>query len=251
MEKEFLSREVEWPNAKETFVVDTIEELLRRSKLSANLELEYLQKWMFPDGYIHRVKEDKGRVVCLKYDKQPIGLLAYKVFTNKDGSIEISIDFVQGVKSNVSPEVLKNLKWKEKIVDLFLQAAIPVSQRSNGTIIYSDVSRIKKAFEAFKKFGFTGNNYEAFYESNRPVFQNSLGQPVSKSKVIAALKDKQAEYNFINSIRDRFFDKEGKLNPNKARVKEILKRLAPFLRPKRAINRKHFSKKIVVRKLRV
>ncbi len=43
---------------------------------------------------------------------------------------------------------------------------------------------------------------------------------------------------FVNSIRDRYFDKKGYLNPNKERVKQIFKIYSQTKEPKHFIYKK-------------
>jgi len=205
----------------ESIIIQKIEENIKTIKLEKNTSISIYQSWTFPDKYRYRISPNKGRIVCLKYKNIPICLLCYKIIKNQK-NFEYRIEFIQGVKSKINKIDLKKiskLRFKEKIVDLFLFATIPIAKKTKGTIIYSDVEKIKHIFYSLKKEGYTGNLQEFLKKQKYSSLSEKRKELLDI--YVESIKDFEKKREFVNSIRDRYFDKYGFLNSERKRVKKI------------------------------
>lgn len=195
--------------------------------------------WTFPDGY--KIKRGvNSPIVVLYYKQNPIGVLS---FTHSYLNKEIKINFIQGVKQ-VDPTINLNKfnkNWYEYILDSFITASLPLL--SKGKNIYFNPIVEEKSFmlSSIK----TREILILYNKSRIENFENKIKAltklPTPKNleyirayqNNIYDLKKENAYYEKVittmtsilrinGTIQDKYFNKEGRLNIQKERVKKII-----------------------------
>jgi hypothetical protein len=196
-------------------------------KLSDSLKLINVERYVFPDKYPINAHYNE-RIFILQKNKEKIGLFQFGVRKINDIGLSVSeyyvpititLDFVQGVKQNKS-NISFSKGWQETIINAFILACSPVLEKNPEIKIrYSEFipylpgkdrnTERKLLLEKLQK------EYQELLSSNQPNKEKFLLE--KKLEIFKA----QKKIQFINAIRDRYFDKEGYLNLNKERVKKI------------------------------
>lgn len=209
----------------ESFVAQQIADNLGSLKLPNDLKIYFVDKYFFPDGH-EIVATSREKISILAHKGKGIGV--FKFSANRiviPGSkadyatepITITLDFVQGIKK-LHDNVSFPKGWQEIILNSFILSALPVIEKN---------PELKIRYAEFIPFN-VGENRNL----DRKKILNELIKEYNHIKTISPnsprlfmLKDQisrlQNKIRFVNALRDRYFDKEGYLNPNKERVKQI------------------------------
>lgn len=228
-------------------ILDNITKRLLDLKLPNNLMFVKKQNHMFPDGYFIYAKQNE-RIFILKDKNTSFGIFKFdlnyiKDYKNKNViNPTIVLDFVQGIKQNNNVSLPK--KWPEIIVNSFLFSCVPtitkdphIKVRYGEFIPFRDgkdrnadrkkhIDILKKEIEIEIKMG-----------------RNNSPKSINLKNMITVAENR---LKFVNALRDRYFDKEGFLNPNKKRVKEIYN-----LQIKKTNKPKYVFKKKTIQKLKL
>lgn len=209
--------------------------------------------WTFPDGYKIR-RGLNSPIVVLYYRENPIGLLS---FTHSYLNKEIKINFIQGVKQ-VDPTINLNKfnkNWYEYILDSFIAASLPLMSKGKNISFKSFVQEKSFMLSSIK----TG---ERLLLENKERIENFLNiiKTLTKSSTpknlgymracqnnISELKKENAYYEKVittmtsilrinGSIQDKYFNKEGRLNPQKERVKRIITNYENSIKRSKAVS---------------
>jgi len=212
---------------------NNILENLVRIKPNKDLYFKKEAFWVFPDG----LKFKSGLyspIVILYHQQTPIGIINY---TNKPTSKNISINFIQGIKQEGTGFNYGNLSkpFYEIILDSFIASSI----HTGKAISYEPVNfqrRFNKEIISIKKDQFIKNlqtikelEVKIKTEKNKDLLKNLISKSIEYKKVNLDLGKTIENINNLivinGKIRDRYFTKKGKLNPNKERVKKIILQL--------------------------
>lgn len=206
-------------------ILETISENLKNTKLPNDLKLKQISQWTYPDGYVQKTVGGFGsqRFFVLQDTSSSIGLINFE----NNIKNEITINFIQGIKKkNTSLKYPKG--WPEIIVSAFIKACLPILEKNpNLKIRYMPIERLKKNKQEIKTHLKKLKN--EMFEAKEKIKQKNL----KKSEIITLefkildnhlqIESINSSFVFVNSIRDRFFDKDGFLNFKKERVKKIFK----------------------------
>lgn len=211
----------------ESAIAKQISDNICSLKLPESLHIYAVKKYTFPDGYEISAKPNE-RILILANKYPSVGVFQFGVSkirvpgSNADYSKEpltITLDFVQGVKKREGdPPFPKG--WQEIIVNSFILSTLPILEKN---------PELKVRYGEFIPFK-VGNGEDRNIE--RKKILEDLVKEYNKIKSINPgsprlflLRDKiltlQNKITFVNAIRDRYFDKEGYLNPKKERVKQL------------------------------
>lgn len=201
-------------------------------KLPGSFKLISIDKYIFPDEYPINTHLDEGLFI-LQSDKQKIGLFQFGVkrintrgqnVTKQNTVPTITLDFVQGIKQKNSNVKFPN-GWQEVIVNTFIMACVPVIEKNSeikiryrefipergGLSNYQEITKRVKDLE---------NECRALERSTDHELRKLINVKQKKLQIEISLM------RFIAAIRDRYFDKEGYLNPKRERVNSIFKTYA-------------------------
>lgn len=216
----------------ENAIVQQISDNITSLKLPESLHIYGVKKYTFPDGYEISAHSNE-RILILANKYASVGVFQFGVSkirvprSNADYSKEpltITLDFVQGIKKRDGDPPFP-MGWQEVIVNSFILSTLSVLEKN---------PELKVRYGEFIPFK-VGNGEDRNVERKKML--EDLVKEYNKIKSINPgsprlflLRDKiltlQNKIRFVNSIRDRYFDKEGFLNPNKERVKQLFKTYA-------------------------
>jgi len=214
----------------ENNIVKQISENLSSLKLPTDMKIFFVDKYVFPDGF-EIVASSREKISILAHNGEGIGIFQFsakKVIVSGSKSnyatepITITLDFVQGIKK-LTDGVPFPKGWQEVIVNSFILSTLPVLENN---------PELKVRYGEFIPFKFGEDR-----NLDRKKIIKELIREYDKIKSISPRNPRlfmlkyqiltlQNKIRFVNSIRDRYFDKEGFLNPKKERVKQIFKTYA-------------------------
>ena len=201
-------------------------------KLPDSFKLISINRYVFPDEHPINTHLDEGMFV-LQNGKQKIGLFQFGVkrinargqnITKYNAPPTITLDFVQGIKQK-SSSVKFPKGWQEAIVNTFIMACVPVIEKNPEIKIryrefIPERSGISNYQEIMKRVRDLENECKALERSTDPELRKLINIKQEK------LQREISLMRFITAIRDRYFDKEGYLNPKRERVNSIFKTYA-------------------------
>ena len=257
-----------------------VNNLINYSSFLENKDYNFKEEnsWTFKDGYV--TKKDIGyKIVSLNIKDTPIAIIG--LYDRKD---KLLVNYIQGVDSRLRGKLFVPKDWykvilealiissykyifnkKTKILNLHYNVNLKIekidlesllkefnellSRKENYNIlkIYDNINKLQK------KIGSSDNKndlkiHKDILSKNLNYFQNLLC--LSKNRKIRlmynAIIANQSKINNVNKIRDRYFDKAGRLNPNKKAVNVIISKYKKImLSMKKPILKKisfHFKK---------
>lgn len=215
------------------------EEILRnvtQIKLPKGFSITFEKDWIFPDQ--HTFKSGRfGKRLCLRQDGIAIGLLNFNITPNNI----IEIHSIQGVKNSKKEQPRD---WSKLLTDTFIIACLPRLIKDKSYKLHYD--------------GQKEINENKFYYDQLIKDINSSEitdeQKIEKRRQIKILENMK---KFIKIMLGTYFDKEGyiyfnkdgKLNTNRLRTKELLKKLIvsipkEYIKPKISPFKRREAKRI-------
>ncbi len=209
--------------------------------------------WTFADGY--KIKRGiNSPIVVLYYKQNPIGLLS---FTHSYLNKEIKINFIQGVKQ-VDPTINLNKfnkNWYEYILDSFIAASLPLLSKGKNISFKSFVQEKSFMLSSIKTRKILILDNKARIENFENKIKALTKLPTPKNleyfrayqNNISDLKKENVYYEKVittmtsilrinGTIQDKYFNKEGKLNPQKERVKRIITNYENSIKHSKAVS---------------
>ncbi|MFA5746224.1 MAG: hypothetical protein WCX82_00170 [archaeon] len=209
-----------------------------------DLILNELKKVKQPEGLSFEITNPHGlenikqrfsqKIIYLKEEDNPIAILEFYINHkyipgDSNNKFVISIKTIKGKKGIELPLILK---WRDILMGSFIRATVPIIANYSGSdIIYTDVQIVKQDLEKYKKWGYISE--EDINDKEKKEFKKRLLKKIANKEVdigkqsiesiIKEINHTEQMIKSVNLTRNLFFDKEGYLNPNKERVKQIFK----------------------------
>ncbi len=221
----------------------SLEEITNNLISLSNKEIKFkpIPNWRFPDFYNYNPTLLSESLILMTIKGNKTALLSFSV-TNKN----ISINYIQGIKNKKFKNRLLNKHWSEIFLDRFILSASKFLFVKNHTLNFhffknnpnhinfvvknrNDVLRSKEEYKL------RIDEFLSRIKDLQERLTNSELDKTAKKKIRKYIEEHKAiiesyKQNIISvdekiklygGIRDRYLDKNGKLNFNKERVKKI------------------------------
>jgi hypothetical protein len=206
MDKEYETAlmEIKEATALKTEILRNITQI----KLPKGFSITFEKEWIFPGDRTFKARRF-GTWLCLRENGNAIGLLNFNISPEN----KIEIHEIHGVKRQYKTKPPKD--WAKTLTDSFILACLPRLVKDNRYKIHYD--------------GQNELNEDKFYldklktDINDPKISVENKQKIKEMLTIAENKKK-----IIKMISERYFDKEGFLNPRRLRVQNLESKLLAF-----------------------
>lgn len=188
-------------------------------KLPTGFSITFEKEWIYPDRYVFK-SERFGKRLCLRLDGIAIGLLNFTISPNNI----IDIYSIQGVKGTKKKQPKD---WAKLLTDTFITACMPrLIKDNNYKLHYQGKTELDGEKEYYNKL---------LEELKNPKI--SKERKKESAEIIAVLENKK---KFIKIILGTYFDKngyiyfnkDGKLNTNRLRTKELFNKFITAIKQK-------------------
>lgn len=186
-------------------------EILRnitKIKLPKGFSITFEKEWIFPGDRTFKAHRF-GTWLCLRENGNAIGLLNFNISPEN----KIEIHEIHGVKRQYKTRPPKD--WAKTLTDSFILACLPrIVKDKRYNIHYGGQNEL---------------NEDKFYLDK---LRNDINDPKitteKKQKIKEILTISENKQKFIKSISERYFDKNGFLNPRRLRVQNLENKLLAF-----------------------